>query len=97
MVSEVTLKMSSPQETPLGKALFKLYYMTGKDLLDMIDHVGYPHNGGEHTLRLTGPLEEIKAWVGLFQEMYGSFPGLASAVHRLESRGCRSANVTEFS
>ncbi len=97
MVSEVTLKMSSPQETALGKALFKLYYMTGKDLLSLIDHVGYPHNGGEHTLRITGSLEDVKAWVGLFQEKYGGFVGLAAAVYRLESRGCRNANVTEFS
>lgn len=71
MSDKVLVQLSAPERTELGKVLFRLYYTSGRTLLDLAPgQSGYPHNGGEHTLFLEGERKDILAWLELFIEQY---------------------------
>lgn len=79
----VSVDLSSPQQSILGKALGRLYYET--NLLDLLDsskviRTGFPHNGGYHTLRISGPAEEV---IDFLRILKSEFPSAASEIYKL--------------
>lgn len=71
MSDKVLVQMSAPEHTELGKVLFRLYYTSGRALLELAPgRSGYPHNGGEHTLLLEGERKDVLAWLELLTEEY---------------------------
>lgn len=89
----MNIDLSQSQYTPAGKFLSHLYYQTAIiDLIDRDDRSGFPHNGGEHTLRIHGVREEdIVAFLAVIKESYpegnkrheGAVAFLASAQTRM--------------
>lgn len=69
---DVTLNLSSGLHTPEGTMLFQIYYSgRGNELLAIApSSSGFPHNGGEHTLRITGKPCDVFAWFELLAELY---------------------------
>lgn len=62
--------LSTSQYIPFGKMLGHLYY-TNQALLSLAPgRSGYPHNGGEHTLSLSGEVKDIVAFLDLVIEKY---------------------------
>jgi hypothetical protein len=69
----VALELTDGQHEPLGKIVGHLYYHN-KNLLDLApNHIGYPSNGGQHSLHIRGSMEDIKTFVELLIEEYGKF------------------------
>lgn len=68
---KVHLDMSACQTSVVGKLLNKGYYGSGplRDLIECApDRSGYPHNGGQHTLHMSGTQEDVLAWLDMFEE-----------------------------
>jgi hypothetical protein len=66
------LVLTDGQDTSLGKMCGQLYYTTqGEEFLSLApSSVGYPHNGGQHTLTILGPISDVCAWFELLVERY---------------------------
>jgi hypothetical protein len=80
MSNRVFIDLSYRQHSPLGKALFNLYYRN-KSLCDMApDRGGYPHNGGEHTFTIKGERGECLAFLDLMVDTYPEAAELLNAV-----------------
>lgn len=62
--------LSTSQYIPFGKMLGSLYYANQALLSLAPGRSGYPHNGGEHTLSLSGSKEDINAFLDLVVEKY---------------------------
>lgn len=74
MATRQSLNFSASQESVVGKWLYRLYYNSGElaKLRDLLPGTtGYPHNGGVHSLTLTGTREDLIAWVELFEDYTG--------------------------
>lgn len=69
------IDLSAPQETTTGKNLNHLLYLN-PDLLSLIKiESACPHNGGAHSLCISGTEDDVKSWLSLFGERYqSSFP-----------------------
>lgn len=64
------LDLTAAQDTKFGKALQDIFYKT--DLISVMGGVsGYPHNGGEHTLKIKNKKDELIAFLDLFEECLG--------------------------
>ncbi len=76
-MEKLNIVASQPQHTDAGKLVGALYYggVLSK-LLDREDYAGYPHNGGEHTLRLYLTPPDLKAFLDLVAERFAAHPGL---------------------
>jgi hypothetical protein len=67
---KINVTLSSGQETPVGKVLYHFFY-SNRALCEMAPNLsGYPHNGGEHTLRISGEPGECSAFIELMIEAY---------------------------
>lgn len=74
-MKSISVNLSAPQSSCLGKALADLYYKT--NLLDLLDtskviRTGFPHNGGMHTLTLTGEPKEIIDFLRVLVDAFDS-------------------------
>jgi len=70
----VSFDLRAGEQTPLGKLLSILYYRT--DVLDLVpfEHrIGFPHNGGMHTLYYNGPRGDAVAFLELWKEELEKF------------------------
>lgn len=66
----IRINLSYGENTSFGKALYNLYY-GNKVLLEMApNRSGYPHNGGEHTLSISGEAGECRAFLELLKDQY---------------------------
>ena len=71
--SVVNLNLTASQQSVLGKLLYRYYYYDnclGMGDSEQMVFSGYPHNGGEHTLRVRGEKDECIAFLQLFGESY---------------------------
>lgn len=73
-MKNISVNFSAPQSSPLGKAIGDLYYKT--NLLGLLDRskvvrTGFPHNGGMHSLSITGDPQEIIDFIGVLKETFG--------------------------
>lgn len=62
--------LSAAQHIPFGKMLNHLYYSNQSLLEQAPGRSGYPHNGGEHTLTLSGDKGDIISFLDLITEKY---------------------------
>lgn len=65
--------LSSVQQSSVGQLLEWIFY-SKNSLLDLVAHSGYPHNGSEHTLNITGTKETICSWIDLVIETVRALP-----------------------
>lgn len=66
--NEVSVNLSSPQQSGLGEIIGKMYYNTRiSELLGDLSS-GYPHNGGIHSLYMKGPYLDIIAGIELIRD-----------------------------
>lgn len=78
---KISVDMSDSESNSFGTALCHLWY-SNKSLLDLAPSLsGYPHNGGEHTMRIAGEADECKAFLELVKESYPKHA--ASAVDKM--------------
>lgn len=65
----VSIDLSSPLHSEMGKVLHKVYY--GTQIPEVAGNVmtGYPHNGGEHTMRLRGTKGDVLAVLDLISDI----------------------------
>lgn len=78
--------LSQPQHTPEGRGLMKLYYET--DLHHRLDNaVGYPHNGGKHTLRVRSTVSSLIDWLELVLSEMGEviWPFVENCLKEIEN------------
>lgn len=72
----ILLDLSADQDSPMGQVLHRAHYGNGQ-LAQLLDtefyNSGYPHHGGQHSLRLKGAREDLIAWMELFQQ-YAGYP-----------------------
>lgn len=72
MSNIVHVDLSAPLNSFVGKMLYNLYYHT--DMLDLIKDActvsGSPHNGGSHTLRISGDREEVIDFLRVLKSEY---------------------------
>ncbi|WZX10292.1 hypothetical protein ACP1_0003 [Aeromonas phage ACP1] len=67
---DVRVDLTAPQDSVTGRVLHKLMY-NNTSLYELAPNPsGCPHNGGEHTLCMTGPRVEVNAWLDLLSETY---------------------------
>jgi len=67
--NRVHIVFSAGQYTALGRVIGDMYYKTQlTDLLDSSQSSGYPHNGGQHTFRLTATPGDAIAFIEALKE-----------------------------
>lgn len=68
----IFIDMSAVQESPFGKILNKYYYGgSNTDLLSLAPgRSGFPHDGGFHSMRIHGSIEDCTAFLKLFEERF---------------------------
>lgn len=65
----ISIELSAAERSPLGRILHQVYYATDAcDLLSNEHRSGFPHNGGQHTFRYSGPKKEFVAWLEIVKE-----------------------------
>lgn len=67
----LTLDLSSPEQSVMGKAI-EHYHYHENPLHGILNTKGFPHNGGSHTLSVTGNKKDLLSWLDLFLENYPS-------------------------
>lgn len=66
----VNVDLSCAEHIPFGEVVANLYYRN-KSLLELAPgRTGYPHNGGQHSLRVFGDRGDIDAWLSLVVQAY---------------------------
>lgn len=96
-MSKIRVDVSQPEHTAAGLLLCKMYYGTVlDDLLAKHEFSGFPHNGGEHTLRLHLSAEDFDAFLGTIAERYPHHPGLVSFIQSSISNAIKNhpQNIT---
>lgn len=69
-MSKIYVDLSIGQTTPIGKALGHIWY-SNRALRDLGPGIsGYPHNGGEHSMSITGTPDDCLAFMDLIGEKY---------------------------
>jgi hypothetical protein len=67
---KIYVDLSMGQTSPIGKALGHIWY-SNKALRDLGPEIdGYPHNGGEHTMSISGTPDDCLAFMDLIGEKY---------------------------
>ncbi|WP_186214576.1 hypothetical protein [Burkholderia gladioli] len=87
MKTIVCVNASHPQDTPAGRILYRMYY--GDFLAQALvrnEYSGFPHNGGEHTLRLRMAPPDLKAFLELVEERFAPHPGAAEFCESVRKR-----------
>ena len=78
----INISLSAPEQSVMGKALFNFYYRNNDGLEDLIKTSGRPHNGGEHSLVISGTKDNLEAWLDLFLEKY---PTVNNEINKLKN------------
>ena len=98
---DVRVDLSAPQDSVTGRVLHKLMY-NNTSLYELAPNPsGCPHNGGEHTLSITGSRVDVNAWLDLLAETYPEVRIMVINVKRKIHkeflsgawRGCNRINV----
>ena len=72
---KIRVNASCAKNTPEGELLSLMHYSGFVDVLNKKEITGFPHNGGEHTLRLFLSHDDIDAFLTLVEEVYGNLAG----------------------
>lgn len=81
------LDVSQPQDTQAGSLLGRMWYGNFiQNLLRDGEYSGYPHNGGQHTLRLNLNLWDMAAFLKLVEEIFPKHPGTGEFVSEVKRR-----------
>lgn len=79
---DVRVDLTAPQDSVTGRVLHKLMY-NNTSLYELAPNpVGCPHNGGEHTLSITGSRVDVNAWLDLLSETYPTVEKMVINVKR---------------
>ncbi|MBI6727306.1 hypothetical protein YA0089_27200 [Pseudomonas viridiflava] len=71
MTRQIIVKLSSEQESVVGKVLYDIYYRSSRAYVEMAPgKSGYPHNGGEHSLTIKGSADDCIAYVEILAEKF---------------------------
>ncbi|MDU8350768.1 hypothetical protein RYA05_02550 [Pseudomonas syringae pv. actinidiae] len=71
MTRQIIVKLSSEQDSVVGKVLHEIYYRSSSLYVEMAPgHIGYPHNGGVHSFDLKGGVEDCVAYVEILAEKF---------------------------
>lgn len=90
----IHVNATQAQHTDAGMLLGKLYYSGFfHKVLSPEEHSGYPHNGGQHTLTLKMPKEDLLALGALIRERHGRHPGMETLVAAIEGQSVYHRNV----
>jgi hypothetical protein len=82
-----SINVSQPQHTPAGYFLGRLYYSGFiSDVLAFDESSGYPHNGGEHTLRLKLRPSDLESFLALARERFAGAHGLEEFIASVKDR-----------
>lgn len=66
----IKIDLTYSQYTMFGDVLRHMYY-SNESLISLApNQKGYPHNGGEHTLYISGSKDECSAYIELIKETY---------------------------
>lgn len=74
----IRLDLSQPEHTEAGRLLYAMYY-TRCELIDAMPRdlvSGFPHNGGQHTLRVNMTLPDLRAFRQLVAEEFAGARGV---------------------
>lgn len=78
-MTTILVDLTSPQHSPFGKVLYKLYYQSELSSLAP-GHTGYPHHGAVHAFRMRGEREDCLAYLDLVEETFPEAFMLLAAV-----------------
>lgn len=79
--NKITIDLSMRQLSNFGRVLNKLYYSDSTGFLKLAPNkYGYPHNGGEHSLRIWGSRDDCVAFIELLGETYPNVINECNAV-----------------
>ncbi|QDB70333.1 hypothetical protein CF8_0163 [Aeromonas phage CF8] len=79
---DVRVDLTAPQQSVTGQMLHKLMYFN-TSLYELAPNpIGCPHSGGEHKLVITGPRQEVNAWLDLVAETYPTVCKMVQYVKR---------------
>lgn len=79
---DVRVDLSAPQNSVTGRVLHKLMY-NDTSLYELAPNPsGCPHNGGVHTLSITGSRVDVNAWLDLLAETYPTVEKMVLNVKR---------------
>jgi len=71
---KIHVDLSAGQQTELGIMVGHIYYYNDT-LMALCPHSsGYPHNGGEHTMRIAGSKGDIQAFLQMTADHYRENP-----------------------
>lgn len=71
MTRKIIVKLSSEQESVVGKVLNDIYYRSSCAYLEMAPgRTGYPHNGGVHSFAIQGSPGECLAYMEILAEKF---------------------------
>ena len=79
--SRIEVELTFAQHTTIGELIGDIYYRSS--ILSLIEHGGYPHNGGEHTLFMSGTVDELQVVLDLIQERFSVLTRHAVALCQL--------------
>lgn len=81
------INASQPQHTPAGMVLCKMYYGSFlESTLNRDQFSGFPHNGGEHTLRLRLSPPDLKAFLDLVLDHFKGSEGARNFVQSVQDK-----------
>lgn len=79
MRTNIHIDLTTSQYCTFGEALYRFWYFS--KLRELAPNLsGYPHNGGEHSTRISGSEEDCRAFLELFVEQ---FPTTKPVIDRL--------------
>lgn len=77
----VFIEASQPQHVPAGNLLGKMYYSGFlRSVLVRDEYMGYPHNGGEHSLMLKIAPKDLQSFFALIREAFPSHEGVSEFI-----------------
>lgn len=67
-----TVVLSAPQDSLMGRVILEMYMNSKYDALVELapNRNGYQYNGGQHTLSISGTVEDVMTWLALFKEAF---------------------------
>ena len=75
------IEASQPQHVPAGNLLGKMYYSGFlRSVLERDEYMGYPHNGGQHSLMLKLKPADLPSFFALIREAFPSHEGVTEFI-----------------
>ena len=73
----IALELTDGQSTPLGKIVGHLLYHN-RELYSLCPSpIGCPSTGGQHSLRIRGSMDDVKAFIDLMIDFYSKYKSLS--------------------